>query len=526
MRLDRDLITKGGRIAVPLLVAVSATACNLSKPEYTPTPESIRSNPVTDINPSLTPSPTMTPNVSFAENIAQAADVAVTQTEEAAPQSYSNPETVSSFHIPYESMMTVNENGIARLDINKFRDYFKNTLANKGKDANGKTIDFMANMLATNPEAGDLFLGHGLNFWFGMLGGLGWTGDEKVYADRGVNGESELRSSILDANGNLKDVFTHGTDGKLRYADVIQAKDFESAIARAATLRYLDGAGMLGKSKQEIVNFLNDPKVDAEIHNLVNALIGTEGIQALAQDANDPNQIVNWPGSRAILFDGDANFFSDTLKVCLANMAKAKDRDSQRETSVQIFYHFGLEANSPDNDETMTNSDSNGDIIMTVTYDPESKASSGGSLSPNEKGTMRIDIFRVSAITDEMARQQIAEATGKEVFYVPPTDSQAGVLYWFDGSRLVPCAIPKPKPTQVAPTTQPAQEIIINNPISTPENHDNPGCDKDCGNDTTEKSGPPQHDPNEDPNINGQPDGGAKDTGSNTTQTKKLGKDY
>jgi hypothetical protein len=85
-------------------------------------------------------------------------------------------------------------------------------------------------------------------------------------------------------------------------------------------------------------------------------------------------------------------------------------------------------------------------------------------------------------------------------------------------------------PTATVTLPNPATSVPVN-PTDVPHNE----CDKDCDHhdnecehdcDQVEKSGPPQHNPNANPNTEGQPGGGSNTTEDNDKVSDDLGSDY
>lgn len=352
---------------------------------------------------------------------------------------------VSSYHVPFEQTpFAKNDKGLARIDMDAYKTYMKKTLASKGEEV-GAIVDFDANMLGSETGKGDLTLSHQLNFWITEMKALGWEPED-------VNFVFPDLDSFRNALKNGQDVMSK-RDGKGRFAMRVEAKDFENAIALASIARYLDGAGKLNGNPDEIKKYLSQSGVSRKIMNLISALIDSTGYSPLA--GGDPTKPLK---DLSTLLDENANFVSNNGKVCLAVMGKASTRARQKETSTTTIYTQGLEKESQGNDETFANLDSEGEVIVYVTYDMEADAKSSGALSPNGKGIVRVDILAFPNVAD-----QLSQENPKTYVFV---DNQGGVWMKTPGSRWIPCGqLQQPQPTREkpGPKFQPTQ------PERTPE---------------------------------------------------------
>lgn len=337
------------------------------------------------------------------------------------------PDWLSSYLASKREWVARSENGLARIDMNTFRQTFSLALANQGL-VDGQRNDFDANMLGTDTR-GSLTLSHALNFWINEAHGLGWKGNESIY-----DGLSEMR------NTGWENLFTPGQDGTYRFGVRVEAKDFDKAIAYASITRFLLGANMKGATNEDLTAFLDQQ--DPKIRNLFWTLVSTTGYQPVASDRVNDEPVVSWPGAQNIE-NQDYNLVSNAGDVCVTYLVSAQNRDRQRESSVRVQYRMQTEEQTVNNDETLTSSDSEGDVFLFFTFDPNAQATVGGSLSPNNSGTMRVDVIRETDIQDQL----------QDWTYVPAPDNVNGAWVRNDGGRWIPCG-------QSIQTTAPQVEAI------------------------------------------------------------------
>lgn len=222
---------------------------------------------------------------------------------------------VSSYHVSFEQTpFAINDNGIARINMDAYKAYMKAALAKKGEDSNGERFDFDANMLGSEAGEGDLTLSHQLNFWISEMKGLGWTPDD-------VNFIFSDLDSFRNALKTGQDVMSK-RDGKARFALRVKAKDFENAIGLASIARYLDGAGKLDGKVDEMKQYLSQSGASKEVMNLISTLISSSGYSQLP--GGDPTETLDSP---ATLLDKNVNFVSNNGQVCLAIMGNAETRE-------------------------------------------------------------------------------------------------------------------------------------------------------------------------------------------------------
>jgi hypothetical protein len=298
---------------------------------------------------------------------------------------------VSAFHASILSpeMAVLDNKGIARVDIVKYRAYLKEFIRQDGKTPTGE-VDFLAQMLGTKIGPNRMTLDHSPNFWMDHeKGGLGWTGDEPIYAD--------LNEALMTPWENRFGAET--IDGTRGFAIRTNALNFEKTIQIAAVTRYLLGAKMQGLSQDEIVAFLNEN--DDEIHGLVKALIASTGYEPKNKIAPEV-----WPGAAKIFTTNEvANIMDDEGKVCLKVMEKALTRDGQLEGEGETDYTLNFEGTSRLSDELPTHNDSESEILAAFTFDTRAKAFSDGVFSPNKFGTIRVDIARLDNIQDTISHK-------------------------------------------------------------------------------------------------------------------------
>lgn len=325
------------------------------------------------------------------------------------------PDWLSSYLASKREWVARSENGLARIDMNTFRQVFSLALANQGL-IDGQRDDFDANMLGTDTR-GSITLSHALNFWINEARGLGWKGNETIY-----DGLTQMRQT------GWENLFTSGQDGVYRFGVRVEAKDFDKVIAYASITRFLIGAGMKGATSEQLTAFLyqQDPK----IRNLFWTLVSTTGYIPVPSDRVGDEPVVSWPGAQNIE-NQDYNLVSNAGDVCVTYLVSAQTRDGQRESSVPVQYRMQTEEQTAQNDETLTSSDSEGDVFLFFTFDPNAQATVGGSLSPNNAGTIRVDVIRETDIQD-----QIQNWT-----YAPSPDGVNGAWVRNDGGRWIPCGV-------------------------------------------------------------------------------------
>lgn len=353
------------------------------------------------------------------------------------------PQWISAYLSTNNEWLAISQNGLARLDIDAYREYFQRAVANDGLDENGLRDDFNANMLGTGTN-GELTLSHSLNFWINEKRGLGWTGNEPIYG-----GLDEMRGD------GWENLFQKGDDGIYRFEVRLEAKDFDKAIAYASVVRYLIGAEMVGMDTEQINSFLSEQ--DPEIRNLFWTLVGTTGYEPVASDRPNDEPVISWPGAQSIK-EQDYNLVSNAGDVCVTYLVSAQIRDGQREVAPRVTYRMQREEQTPQNDEDQVHSDSEGDIILSFTFDPNSTATVGGALSPNNQGTMRVDVIRESDIQDLLQPWD----------YIPAPDNATGVLVRRDTGRWVPCGTGIPATETPIPAEAPAAPEVFATPAGSP----------------------------------------------------------